>query len=65
MKQKNAVNLYEDLQAEQLRDDFARAALTGWMAQPYKPDLPLEKLAAKAYEIADAMLKERNKYTTN
>ena len=62
MKQKNAVNLYEDLQAEQLRDDFARAALSGWLAQPYKPELKPQQIAEKAYELADAMLKERDKH---
>lgn len=41
---------------ESLRDRFAMAALTGWVARTY--DKP-ERYALAAYEVADAMLKER------
>ena len=47
-----------------IRDYFAAAALTGWIAMHADSNTraPEEKVAAQAaYEFADAMIKERNK----
>jgi hypothetical protein len=46
-----------------LRDYFAGQALTGWLATAVNlaAELDSEAEAKKAYEIADAMLKEREK----
>lgn len=49
---------------EDLRDDFAIAAL-GMLAHQYtnqgQPGWSAERIAAASYEIADAMIKQRNK----
>lgn len=42
-----------------LRDYFAAAALTGFVARPGSINPPMD--ANFAYQLADAMLKERNK----
>lgn len=49
----------QDLQA--LRDQFAVAALTGLLADPMESAKASEYVAAAAYEIADAMIRERQK----
>ena len=42
-----------------LRDYMAAAALTGLMA--FDPESPSDSIAGRAYELAAAMLKERNR----
>ena len=44
-----------------LRDYFAAAALQGFIACPDTPDIPPSKCASHCYQIADAMLAERDK----
>ena len=44
-----------------LRDQFAMAALTGKMAEQFYGSIDIPDLAEYAYEMADAMLKERAK----
>ena len=41
---------------ERLRDEFAMAALTGFLAANWNPSI----IPAEAYTIADAMLKQRD-----
>ena len=43
------------------RDYFAAAALTGMLSNPMSDSMGNELVAAYAYEMADAMLKERQK----
>ena len=43
----------------ELRDRFAMAALTGFLASGWTGDLGREKRAASAWQEADAMLKAR------
>lgn len=52
-----------DSQDEQLtlRDEFAKSALTGILANPSIDDLEASSIAHDAYAFADAMLKERSK----
>jgi len=61
--------LNSDYPGMSLRDYFAAAALQGWLGS-YGPESPhpavdgerqLRKVAAQAYEMADAMLAEREK----
>ena len=45
-----------------LRDYFAAAALQGILASAQSDEIPIGKVVAKnVYDIADAMLEERNK----
>lgn len=44
-----------------LRDEFAMAALTGLIQIQNPEDVITEVIAMNAYEIADAMLRVRNK----
>lgn len=44
-----------------LRDWFAGQAMNGFLSNPENSTAEFEELAAVAYEVADAMLKERNK----
>ena len=44
-----------------IRDDFAKAALTGLLANPSHDMFSPEEWASDAYNIADAMLKVRDK----
>jgi hypothetical protein len=46
---------------EALRDQFAMAAMTGLLADPMESAKASDYVAAAAYEIADAMLAERNR----
>ena len=41
-----------------LRDEFAKAALTGMMADPNE-GRPCDEIATSAYKLADAMMKAR------
>lgn len=52
-----------DYEKNQLRDQFAMAALTGiWASESPEYEIgDLERIAAKAYAQADAMLKAREK----
>lgn len=43
------------------RDRFARAALSGLMANPSLVDYKRDYLAARAWEMADLMLQQRDK----
>lgn len=44
-----------------LRDYFAAKWMQGWMANPELDDDDWDVVAANAYKMADAMLKEREK----
>ena len=51
----------EQIEAQLLRDEFAKSALTGILANPSIDDLEASSIAHDAYAFADAMLKERSK----
>lgn len=59
LKEENAVSMPNELNSYTLRDKFASEALSGMQANRYTYDSKAEYLAKRAYEIADAMLKER------
>lgn len=54
-----------DKETQKLRDQFAMAALAGGLQQEARDDMDMswwydsDKVAARAYEIADAMLRAR------
>ncbi len=54
------INKNIDNQGMSLRDYFAGQALAGFRAHPANPDTP-KTVAMFCYEIADAMLAEREK----
>lgn len=51
----------DHIEAQLLRDEFAKSALTGILANPSIDDLEASSIAHDAYAFADAMLKERSK----
>lgn len=51
----------EQIEAQLLRDEFAKAAMNGISSNTSVDDLDAGSVAHDAYLFADAMLKERNK----
>lgn len=51
----------EQIEAQLLRDEFAKAAMTGILANSSIDDFEAKDVAHDSYIFADAMLKERSK----